>query len=50
MPKITVHGAGRTCGSLLAVLDAHPRAAMQILRHSRIAVTREIYWCHRAAS
>jgi integrase len=41
--KITVHGTRETCGSLLATLDVHPRVAMQILRHSRIAVTMEIY-------
>ena len=29
--------------SLLATLDVHPRVAMQILRHSKIAVTMEIY-------
>jgi hypothetical protein len=33
----------RTCGSLLATLDVHPRVAMQIFRHSKIAVTMEIY-------
>jgi integrase len=41
--KITVHGARKTCGSLLATLDVHPRVAMQILRHSKIALTMEIY-------
>ncbi|HEV2372785.1 MAG TPA: tyrosine-type recombinase/integrase, partial [Streptosporangiaceae bacterium] len=41
--KITVHGTRKTCGSLLAALDIHPRVAMQILRHSKIAVTMEIY-------
>ncbi len=41
--KITVHGARKTCGSLLATLDVHPRIAMQILRHSKIALTMEIY-------
>ena len=41
--KITVHGARKTCGSLLAALEVHPRVAMQILRHSKIAVTMEIY-------
>jgi integrase len=41
--RITVHGARRTCGSLLAALDVHPRIAMQILRHSKIALTMEIY-------
>ena len=43
VPRITVHGARRTCGSLLAELDVHPRVAMQILRHSKIALTMEIY-------
>jgi hypothetical protein len=28
---------------LLAALDVHPRVAMRILRHSKIAVTMEIY-------
>ena len=43
VPEITVHGARKTCGSLLATLDVHPRVAMQILRHSKIALTMEIY-------
>jgi integrase len=43
VPEITVRGARKTCGSLLATLDVHPRVAMQILRHSRIAITMEIY-------
>ena len=43
VPEITVHGTRKTCGSLLAALDVHPRVAMQILRHSKIAVTMEIY-------
>src|SRR5215469_4319484 len=33
----------RTCASLLSALDVHPRVAMRILRHSKIAVTMEIY-------
>jgi integrase len=41
--RITVHDTRRTCGSLLAALDVHPRVAMAILRHSRIALTMEIY-------
>ena len=41
--RITVHDTRRTCGSLLAALDVHPRIAMQILRHTRIALTMEIY-------
>jgi integrase len=43
VPVITVHGTLKTCGSLLAALDVHPRVAMHILRHSKIAVTMEIY-------
>ena len=35
--------AQRTCGSLLAALDVRPRVAMAILRHSRIALTMEVY-------
>ncbi len=40
---ITVHDARRTCGSLLADLDVHPRVAMQILRHANFKITMEIY-------
>ena len=38
-----MHGTRKTCGSLLAALDVHPRVAMQILRHSKLTVTMEIY-------
>ena len=40
---INPHALRRTCASLLAALDVHPRVAMRILRHSKIAVTMEIY-------
>jgi integrase len=40
---IKVHDTRRTCGSLLAALDVHPRVMMQILRHSKIAITMEVY-------
>lgn len=40
---IIVHGTRKICGSRLAALDIHPRVAMQILRHSKIAVSMEIY-------
>jgi integrase len=40
--QITVHDARRTCGSLLADLDVHPRVAMQILRHANFKITMEI--------
>ncbi len=43
VPRITVHGARKTCGSMLAALDVHPRVAMQILRHTKSAITMEIY-------
>ena len=41
--RISVHDARRTCASLLADLDVHPRVAMQILRHADFKVTMEIY-------
>ncbi len=41
--KITVHDARRTCGSLLADLEVHPRVAMAVLRHARFSITMEIY-------
>lgn len=41
--EISVHATRRTCASLLAALDVHPRVAMQILRHSQIAVTMNVY-------
>jgi integrase len=40
---ISVHEARKTCASLLADLDVHPRVAMRILRHARFAITMEIY-------
>jgi hypothetical protein len=40
---ITVHDGRRSCGTLLADLDVHPRVAMRILRHARFALTMEIY-------
>lgn len=43
VPKITVHDARRTCGSLLVDLDVHPRVAMAILRHADFSITMEIY-------
>jgi integrase len=41
--RITPHGARRTCASVLADLDVHPRVAMQILRHADFKVTMEVY-------
>ncbi len=43
VPVISVHSTRRTCASLLVALDVHPRVAMAVLRHSKIALTMEIY-------
>jgi integrase len=40
---INPHVTRKTCGTLLAALDIHPRVAMRILRHSKIEVTMEVY-------
>jgi integrase len=41
--RIKIQDTRRTGGSLLVALDVHPRVAMAILRHSRIALTMDIY-------
>ena len=41
--ETTVHATRKACASLLVAMDVHPRVAMQILRHSQIAVTMDIY-------
>ena len=43
VPMTPVHLTRKACASLLVALDVHPRVAMQILRHSKIAVTMEVY-------
>lgn len=43
VPVISVHTTRKTCASLLVALEVHPRVAMQILRHSQIAVTMNVY-------
>jgi integrase len=40
---LSVHSTRRTCASLLVALDVHPRVAMQVLRHSQIAITMNVY-------
>ena len=45
-----VRGTRKTCASLLAALDVRPRVTRQILRHSKIAVTMEIYTEVRSAA
>jgi integrase len=41
--KIPVHATRKTCASILVTMDVHPRVAMQILRHSQISVTMNVY-------
>jgi integrase len=41
--RIEVHTTRKTCGTLLAALDVHPRTAMRILRHSQIKLTMDLY-------
>ena len=41
--RIRVHDTRRTCATLLVALDVHPRVAMQVLRHSQISMTMEVY-------
>ncbi|GAA3948185.1 site-specific integrase [Actinomadura viridis] len=43
VPQIPVHATRKTCASLLVAMDVHPRVAMQILRHSQISVTMNVY-------
>lgn len=40
VPVILVHATRRTRASLLVALDVHPRVAMTMLRHSKIAARR----------
>jgi integrase len=40
---IRFHDARRACATWLVALDVHPPVAMQILRHSQIAMTMEVY-------
>jgi integrase len=41
--RIKVHDTRHTCATVLVALDVHPRIAMQILRHSDIDVTMNVY-------
>jgi integrase len=41
--RITVHATRKTCATLLAAFDVHPRVAMRILRHAQIEVTMDVY-------
>jgi integrase len=43
LPVTTAHATRKARASLLVALDVHPRVAMQILRHSQIAVTMDVY-------
>jgi integrase len=35
---IAIRNARRTCASLLADLDVHPRIAMQVVRHAQFSI------------
>lgn len=48
VPVIPVHATRRPRASLLVALDVHPRVAMAILQHSKIAVTMDI--CSQVSS
>lgn len=41
--RIEVHTTRKTCATLLAALDVHPRVAMRVLRHSQITLTMDLY-------
>lgn len=41
--RIEVHTTRKTCATLLAALDVHPRVAMRVLRHSQIKLTMDLY-------
>ncbi|RNL83173.1 tyrosine-type recombinase/integrase [Halostreptopolyspora alba] len=41
--RIEVHTTRKTCATLLAALDVHPRVAMRILRHSQMKLTMDLY-------
>lgn len=43
VPVIPVHATRRTYAGLLVELEVHPRVAMLVLRHSKIALTTEVY-------
>jgi integrase len=43
VPGVWVHSTRHGCASVLVELEVHPRVAMQVLRHSRIGVTMDIY-------
>jgi integrase len=41
--RVPVHSTRHTCASVMVGLGVHPRVAMQILRHAKIATTMDIY-------
>ncbi len=43
LPRIRVHDARHGAATLLAAGNVHPRVAMEILGHSKISVTMDIY-------
>ena len=43
LPRMRFHDLRHTCASLLLAQNVHPRAVMEILGHSRIALTMDTY-------
>lgn len=43
LPEIRFHDLRHSCASLLIALGVHPRVVMEILRHSQISTTMNIY-------
>ncbi|GAA2714640.1 MULTISPECIES: tyrosine-type recombinase/integrase [Streptomyces] len=43
LPRIRIHDARHGAATLLAVGNVHPRMAMEILGHSKISVTMDVY-------
>lgn len=43
LPDIRFHDLRHSCASLLVTLNVHPKVMMEILRHSQISTTMEIY-------
>lgn len=43
LPKLRFHDLRHTCATLLLAQGVHPRLVMEILGHSQIAVTMNIY-------
>ena len=43
LPRIRFHDLRHTCASLLAAQNVHPKVVQEILGHSNIAITMDLY-------